>query len=803
MEQTRLDTPAPRIETTDAVSQTLIARDAGLTAIELLLAVYPDPPPQGALTVRLYDDQGVAVAQRDYPLADLKHNAPFRFEFAPQRDSAGRTYRLAFSGPPGNPATFWATKTDAYADGQLFDQGQVQPGDLNFKTQTHLGYADLAALLVQGALNGLWLLLPLFGAFVLPGVLLVRWLAHGRPAVPQSDYSILNDPPGRLALSIGLSLAAWPLLFLALSLTPLRLNALLARLLVVALALLWVWLVGREMRGKTREAWRAAGQAWIAAHGLVSIIFTVALLLTGALRALHARGLPVSPWVDSIQHAVGVQLFVEGGRLPTTWGPTVLDAAFTYHFGFHAVTAVFTWLSGLPIATAVLLAGQVLNALVAVGAYLLTARLTGRRGAGLAALVIVGTVTLMPSYYLTWGRYTQLTGLALLPTAAVLTLDALHGRPPVRRRVLLAAIAGSGVFVTHDRVTLMYAAFVAAALVVESVAAVWERRWVAPYWLRGLLTGGLILLLTAPWTVRLALNLIPTGALGAWFAAPASFNQPHWELLALRYDRQLILLTALGAILSVLGSVMRQFKLAIPLWTRPRLVFIMGLAVGLTLVATNPTALGLNNSWVFTNDSLIITAFLPLAIMAGYALAAVMELVVWPLPRAAQRVVNGLAGVVLIAVALYTADGMLGVVNPVTVLVTRDDVRAAEWLRANTPPTARFLINARAWQEGSYAATDGGGWLPILADRAVTLPPVSYAYAGTPSILDRVIHIGSATAQATRVEDVLPLIAEEGVTHVYIGAKGGALRPDMFLGRPDFRQLYSNGAVWVFEVVRP
>ena len=173
VEQTRLDTPAPRIETTDAVVQTLVPRDAGLTAIELLLAVYPDPPPQGALTARLYDDQGVEVAHRDYPLADLKHNAPFRFEFAPQRDSAGRVYRLAFSGPPGNPATFWATKTDAYTAGQLFDQGQAQPGDLNFKTQTHLGYADLAALLVQGALSGLWLLLPLLGAYGIP-VLRIR-----------------------------------------------------------------------------------------------------------------------------------------------------------------------------------------------------------------------------------------------------------------------------------------------------------------------------------------------------------------------------------------------------------------------------------------------------------------------------------------------------------------------------------------------------------------------------------------------------------------------------------------------------
>jgi hypothetical protein len=46
------------------------------------------------------------------------------------------------------------------------------------------------------------------------------------------------------------------------------------------------------------------------------------------------------------------------------------------------------------------------------------------------------------------------------------------------------------------------------------------------------------------------------------------------------------------------------------------------------------------------------------------------------------------------------------------------------------------------------------------------------------------------------------VVQQEGVTHVYIGAKGGALTPQMFLCSARFRPVYCTGAVWIFEVVR-
>ena len=56
VEQPRLDTPAPKIDHPDAVSQTFVASQPGLSGIEMILAVYPDPMPLGEFKLGLFDE---------------------------------------------------------------------------------------------------------------------------------------------------------------------------------------------------------------------------------------------------------------------------------------------------------------------------------------------------------------------------------------------------------------------------------------------------------------------------------------------------------------------------------------------------------------------------------------------------------------------------------------------------------------------------------------------------------------------------------------------------------------------------
>ncbi len=75
-----------------------------------------------------------------------------------------------------------------------------------------------------------------------------------------------------------------------------------------------------------------------------------------------------------------------------------------------------------------LLLGQVFNALSVLAVYLLATSLTKDRLAGLFAALVTGFLSSMPAYYASWGRYTQLVGLLVLPVCAALMMRLLSGR---------------------------------------------------------------------------------------------------------------------------------------------------------------------------------------------------------------------------------------------------------------------------------------------------------------------------------------------------------------------------------------
>ena len=157
---------------------------------------------------------------------------------------------------------------------------------------------------------------------------------------------------------------------------------------------------------------------------------------------------------------------------------------------------------------------------------------------------------------------------------------------------------------------------------------------------------------------------------------------------------------------------------------------------------------------------------------------------------------------VTIAVALRGAWGMISIVNPATVLATEEDVEAMEWIREHAPTDAVFLINVRPWQLGIYVGSDGGYWIPCMTGRRAILPALSYAHGGPE-------YVGAVGEHARLVHEVRDaeeprlraLLAEEAVTHVYIGAKGGTLTPQMFVRSSLYRPVYCSGQVWIFEVL--
>ena len=197
--------------------------------------------------------------------------------------------------------------------------------------------------------------------------------------------------------------------------------------------------------------------SWKTAFSKTWLIALLVLAIFVIWRLWQARELVFPNWVDSQHHVLIIRKIIENGGLPSTLAP-YLPGPFYYHFAFHAVTAFFSVLSGLAPEQAVLILGQVLNACVGISVYAL-AKAVGRDWrVGLLAAFFVTFVTKMPGYYLTWGRYTLLMGVMILPVAIAEVEVLRRGAAKWWQRIGLVLLTG-GTLLSHYLAAFLLAVY--------------------------------------------------------------------------------------------------------------------------------------------------------------------------------------------------------------------------------------------------------------------------------------------------------------------------------------------------------
>ncbi len=586
------------------------------------------------------------------------------------------------------------------------------------------------------------------------------------------------------------------------------------------------------------------------------VALVVVMLLVIATRALQVRDLALPAWVDSVHHTMIVRLIADGGRVPASYHPYMPVDAFHYHFGFHAGAAALAWLSGLSADRAVLLFGQALNVLAPLAAYTMAWWIGRSRWSGVAAALVVGALCYMPAYYVTWGRYTQLAGLVMLSPLMLFTARALERRrgrhmgrgdrpvaPTGARRalwrlgaggsvLLLASLLIAGLVLTHYRVLVFYAVWA----VPQGVLLLWRARGdpsppaLAPeHWEsfrvpgegaggpstqpsprvrgeggmgvlariagRGALCGALALLVALPWVVGFLARVAPGFATtyGGWSAGDGGNGFPS-ALLNVGWTRPLLYLAAVGALWGLARR--RGEAVVTAAW------------VGLCLLIANPSLLGLADTWLITNSSVVIAFWLPVGALCGWLVGDVGRLLARArLPRVGRVGGQAVSALLLAAVVALAGVGswhMVDIVNPVTVLAAEEDLDGLAWAREHTPPDALFVVNTGVWQAPMRYGTDAGWWLNVVADRRTTLPSLLYLMGGM-DYFEGLNALAVAVEEAESVDDpaLLARLQEAGVTHVYVGARGGHLLPRDLDPSSHYRALYTHGPVRIYEVVYP
>ena len=156
-----------------------------------------------------------------------------------------------------------------------------------------------------------------------------------------------------------------------------------------------------------------------------------------------------------------------------------------------------------------------------------------------------------------------------------------------------------------------------------------------------------------------------------------------------------------------------------------------------------------------------------------------------------------------------------------TALVGPADLAAIEWIKANTPADARFLVNSFPAYGGTLAAgTDAGWWLPLLAGRWASLPPLTYG-SEQGEIVNYQKHLNDfiVALRGRPLSDPSPVLVDltkrsawravrsAGTGYVYNGAHPypGPRAVDRFdsailRADPRFTLVYDQGGVEIFQV---
>ena len=751
------------------------------------------------INVKLYHNPGETspVFATTIIAPDSDNNIPITISIPDQKDPAGQNYYLLFTKDAGS-IQINGRNEDAYPLGQVYLNNKAASVDIAFRLSYNYDFLSLVQDINQST-GYIWIIVPLLVILWMPG-----WLLFD-----VSGFRSRFDLGEQTAISIGLSLALVPIIMLWT--TVLKINWTSTGVLYSAGFLIAIFIVRlvyfvityyRNHRSPDSSQTRCrslpsvtvfkffAGFARFngnAGKASSSFILILIFLATLAVRLIMVRDLATPAWVDSVHHALITRLIINNGSYPATYLPFLDINPTAYHPGFHSIAAAFTWLSNLDLVQSLLILGQVLNALSVFSVYLFTKSLTHSSSAGLFAAIITGFLTPMPAYYTSWGRYTELTGLLLMPVVLALIQLGVDGKAFKRTGwiIIFGGITSGGLFMIHYRVIVFLACLLISYLIMDIMT---MRKGIqnTPGRLLALIFAMAALGITSvfPWFLQtIKTTLLPIVNTPVTTAVPF-FQDFAWPYLTSALGKQSLVLAGLGLLWGMMKQ--RSFTFILIIWIS--ILFFFG----------NLDALKLSNGSLITTPSVEIMLFIPISILGGYFIDQLF--IHWKSLVPSQLILPSLGIILVISgfVAFLGAKQLIPILNPITILSRNADLPAIDWVAENIPENETIVINPFAWGYGLYAGSDGGYWISPLSGRLTLPPPVLYALE---SNADEFTHqsqqVITLASNPSALWDFLNTLQ---LHYIYIGAKGGVIYPERLATSGLFNVLYHQNGVWIFSI---
>ena len=770
--------------------QTIYSRRPNFNRIQLWLQITDDPNEQAhSLIFELFQDnnQDHPLRTLSVPLNSIKKSFPLSIYFDPVVNSSNKNYYLQMK-TTGGVVKVFGRNEDQYPFGQALINHQPQFSDAAFR----LGYR-------YGLLSFYEDLIDFFKGlpyFILLGLSI--WVP-GRFLLMLTGLERKFDWGGRVALSIGISLSFIAVLVTWTSQFGFKWNSFSVWFFVIMIALLMGVMAINRNRGFINLKNIHFGPKWF-----LNILLLLIFIFSLSIRLIMVRDLATPAWVDSVHHALIGRLIYETGAIPQSYSPLLNIQTANYHSGFHSNFAFFLWLSGLDIPKALLIFGQFLNALMVFSSYLFAITFTRSRLAGILAALATGVFTPMPAYFTSWGRYTQLAGLVILPASFALLYFILNqrvktkidltlrpGKPNSLATFLLAGLVCGGLFLTHYRVMVFLAALVLSFLLISLF--LWAKKRKAQRWIVN--TSIYIFLLTLisigfsyPWWPSSISTLFKPSLVWGNVTKIKVFSDFSWSLLTSASGIYILVISGAG--------------MAWAIWKREIFPWIFIIWVSFLFFFANLGALGLPLNGFVNNMSVTISLFLPIACLFGYLLGWIIDGWGNILPSRVTKYYQVIVFGIFTFLSFFAAPAILTIINPTTIISRHADLEAIDWLNYHLPRFEKVLINPFSWGYGIYAGGDGGYWISAITNHPTDPPPVLYGLdVNTSTIASEMSQ--NVIQTNGNPEKIYQMMVSKDIKYLFLGAKGGIFSPQAFLNSPLYQNIYSENGTWIFKVKEP
>ena len=515
------------------------------------------------------------------------------------------------------------------------------------------------------------------------------------------------------------------------------------------------------------------------------LLVGLVLVLAGMIfwRFYQARTLAFPAWVDSVHHVLVVQKILDAKGIPATLAPE-LPIQFTYHFGFHIITAFWSAITNLKPVDSVLWLGQVLNALIALGIYRVAKQYWKDTRIAIFAAFLVAFAFQMPGYYLTWGRYTLITGLLVMLPAIGTSIEIVnyHFRWEVFFRLIIFT---TGLAMIYYMALLFFGMFVGCLVLAKSFSLFWQkansRKTDAKRIINLCLASLLGIIFALPWLLRMLDDQISIAAVNISIPNWNDFKnsmQYIWYLLGPKHNYWLFGISFLGLFFAWFQKKDRSLVL----WAT--LMVLLSVPWGLKLGPFRP-------------DHMAIVLFIPASWLLANGWINFVD-------RLFSRIKKKFSNLIILATAIpiliWGGWQTRNILNSVTILADQSDRLAMEWIEKNVPQDARFFANTTTWQFNTYRGVDGGYWITPMLKRFSLAMPSLYAFGKTEQKEEWKRWISEASSINTCDNAFNALVKSAKLDYIYLHERKGSLQPEALENCKNVVPVYIYDGVWIYQI---